>query len=105
MIPRAWLGIKRLWEGREPLHDLERRQVISRLFPQGVSRRQFFTRFASLMMLSTAIAVLGILADSTAVVIGAMLVAPLMFPVLGAAAAIVMGWPLRIIRRVLLVAV
>lgn len=99
------MGIKRLWEGREPLHDLERRQVISRLFPQGVSRRQFFTRFASLMMLSTAIAVLGILADSTAVVIGAMLVAPLMFPVLGAAAAIVMGWPLRIIRRVLLVAV
>ena len=105
MIPRAWFGIKRLWEGREPLHDIERRQVISRLFPQGVSRRQFFTRFASLMMLSTAIAVLGILADSTAVVIGAMLLAPLMFPVLGAAAAIVMGWPLRIIRRVLLVAV
>ncbi len=105
MIPRAWFGIKRLWEGREPLHDIERRQVISRLFPRGVSRRQFFTRFASLMMLSTAIAVLGILADSTAVVIGAMLLAPLMFPVLGAAAAIVMGWPLRIIRRVLLVAV
>ncbi len=57
------------------------------------------------MMLSTAIAVFGILADSTAVVIGAMLVAPLMLPVLGAAAAIVMGWPLRLIRRMLLVAV
>ena len=105
MIRSGLLQIRRLWEGREPLHDTERRLVINGLFPQGTSRREFFTRFASLMMISTAIAVFGILADSTAVVIGAMLVAPLMFPVLGAAAAIVMGWPLRIIRRVLLVAV
>jgi len=104
LIHTAWLELKRLWEGRESLNNVERRDVISRLFPQGASRRQFFTRFASLMMLATAIAVLGILADSTAVVIGAMLVAPLMVPVLGTAAAIVMGWPLRLIRRVLLVA-
>jgi uncharacterized membrane protein len=67
-------------------------------------RRQFFARFVSLMMLSTAIAVFGILGDSTAVVIGAMLVAPLMFPVLGGAAAVVMGWPRRIVSRALLVA-
>jgi len=102
---RAWRGIRRLWAEREPLHIGERQVVIDRLFPRGVSRRQFFTRFASLMMLSTAIAVLGILADSTAVVIGAMLVAPLMLPVIGAAAALVMGWPLRLIQRALLVAV
>ncbi len=101
----AWRGIRRLWEEREPLHNHERQIVISRLFPQGASRRQFFTRFASLMMLSTAIAVLGILADSTAVVIGAMLVAPLMVPVIGAAAALVMGWPLRLTQRALLIAV
>lgn len=101
----AWKGIRRLWERRELLDDLERRDVISRLFPQGMPRRQFFTRFASLMLLSTAIAVLGVLADSTAVVIGAMLVAPLMFPVLGISAAIVMGWPLRIVNRAMLVAV
>ncbi|MEN8040615.1 MAG: DUF389 domain-containing protein [Actinomycetota bacterium] len=82
----------------------ERREVIDRLFPRGMPRQQFFTRFASLMMLSTAIAVFGILGDSTAVVIGAMLVAPLMFPVLGGAAAIVMGWPRRILSRSLLVA-
>ena len=105
MIQYAWSELQRLWECRDPLQNSERRYVISRLFPQGVSRRQFFTRFASLMMLSTAIAVLGILSDSTAVVIGAMLVAPLMFSVLGAAAAIVMGWPLRIVRRILLVAI
>ena len=95
---------RQLWHGRELLHDVERRDVIDRLFPHGMPRRQFFTRFVSLMMLSTAIAVFGILADSTAVVIGAMLVAPLMFPVLGAAAAVVMGWPRRIASRAALVA-
>ena len=105
MIGSAWSEVKRLWAGREPLDDIERRDVIGRLFPQGVPRRQFFTRFASLMLLATAIAVLGILADSTAVVIGAMLVAPLMVPVLGTAAAVVMGWPLRIVRRALLVVI
>ena len=99
-----WAGIKRLWRGRAPLQDGERREVIDQLFPRGMPRRQFFTRFVSLMMLSTAIAVFGILGDSTAVVIGAMLVAPLMFPVLGGAAAIVMGWPRRIVSRALLVA-
>ncbi|MEN8237966.1 MAG: DUF389 domain-containing protein [Actinomycetota bacterium] len=100
----VWQESRRLWHGRELLHDLERREVIDRLFPQGMPRRQFFTRFVSLMMLSTAIAVFGILGDSTAVVIGAMLVAPLMSPVLGGAAAVVMGWPRRIASRAALVA-
>ena len=96
--------LQRLWRGRGLIQPNERREVIDQLFPRGMPRRQFFTRFVSLMMLSTAIAVFGILADSTAVVIGAMLVAPLMFPVLGFAAAVVMGWPRRIFRRALLVA-
>ena len=100
----AWTQLKRLWRSRELLQDDERREVIDRLFPRGMPRRQFFTRFVSLMLLSTAIAVFGILGDSTAVVIGAMLVAPLMFPVLGGAAAVVMGWPRRIVNRALLVA-
>jgi uncharacterized hydrophobic protein (TIGR00271 family) len=95
----AVLAIREMWDRRDPIHDGERRIVIKKLFPQGMSRRQFLTRFASLMLLSTAIAVFGILSDSTAVVIGAMLVAPLMMPVLGLAAAIVMGWPRRIFRR------
>ena len=99
----AWTETKRLWHGRELLQDDERRDVIDRLFPRGIPRRQFFTRFVSLMMLSTAIAVFGILGDSTAVVIGAMLVAPLMLPILGGAAAVVMGWPRRIVNRALLV--
>ena len=104
LVILPWAGVKRLWRGRAPLQDAERREVIEQLFPRGMPRRQFFTRFVSLMMLSTAIAVFGILGDSTAVVIGAMLVAPLMFPVLGVAAAVVMGWPRRIVSRTLLVA-
>lgn len=104
LVALAWTATKRLWHGRELLQDAERRAVIDQLFPRGMPRRQFFTRFVSLMMLSTAIAVFGILSDSTAVVIGAMLVAPLMLPVLGGAAAIVMGWPRRILHRAILVA-
>ncbi len=51
--------------------------------------------FAALMLLATAIAALGLLADSAAVVIGAMLVAPLMTPLIGGGLALVQGnWPL-----------
>ena len=47
--------------------------------------------FMTLISLSTAIAALGLLQDSAAVVIGAMLVAPLMTPILGAGLALVQG--------------
>ncbi len=104
LVHSVWMEFRWLWQGREPLNDTERREVIERLFPVEESRRRHFTRFMALLLLSTAIAVFGVLADSTAVVIGAMLVAPLMIPVLGAAAAAVMGWPLRLMRRALLVA-
>ena len=49
--------------------------------------------FMALIMLSTAIAALGLILDSTAVVIGAMLVAPLMTPLLGAGLGLVQGNP------------
>ena len=47
--------------------------------------------FMALISLSTAIAALGLLQNSGAVVIGAMLVAPLMTPILGAGLALVQG--------------
>jgi uncharacterized hydrophobic protein (TIGR00271 family) len=47
--------------------------------------------FMTLITLATAIAALGLVLDSTAVVIGAMLVAPLMTPLLGAGLALVQG--------------
>lgn len=55
-------------------------------------------RFVALMSFSTAIATFGITSDSTAVVIGAMLVAPLMTPILGVSASIVSGWSTRLGR-------
>ncbi len=73
----------------------ERSRVVSNLFHEGGRHTPFVHRFVALMVLSSLIAVLGLLADSTAVVIGAMIVAPLMAPVLGVAAAMVMDWPRR----------
>ncbi len=90
---QSWLEVV---ARRQPLGRAERRDLVRSLFHEGKRRSPFLHRFMSLMTLSVLIAVLGILADSTAVVIGAMLVAPLMGPVLGVSAAIVMDWPSRV---------
>ncbi len=87
----------------EPVGFSERRQLIQALFHEGDRRTPYVNRFMALMMLSVLIAVLGVLADSTAVVIGAMLVAPLMDPVLGVAAALVMDWRDRILSSAMMV--
>ena len=55
------------------------------------------------MLLSAAIAAFGLVNDSAAVVIGAMLVAPLMTPILAVAAAIVHGWGRRALESLLIV--
>lgn len=55
-------------------------------------------RFAFLLGLSIVIAVMGLSLDSPAVVIGAMLIAPLMTPVIAFAAALSMGWPRAMAR-------
>ena len=81
-----------------PMSRDERARIVSNLFHEGRRLRPFLNRFFALMGLSTLIAVLGLLADSTAVVIGAMVVAPLMAPVLGISAALVMDWPRRALR-------
>ncbi|NOZ23761.1 MAG: TIGR00341 family protein [Planctomycetes bacterium] len=54
--------------------------------------------FAIMISLSTSIAALGLLKNSTAVLIGAMLVAPLMTPLIGQALALVQG-NMRLFRR------
>ncbi len=79
-----------------PMGRTERRSIVQSLFHEGPRRGPFLHRFHSLMVLSVAIAVLGLLANSTAVVIGAMLVAPLMGPTLAVAAALVMDWRRRV---------
>lgn len=58
------------------------------------------TRFWGLLGLSAAIAAAGVVADSTATVIGAMIVAPLMIPILGSAFAFVLVDRTRLVRSV-----
>ena len=82
---RDWF---RLRLGREPTD--EEHEAIDDLIPQGGPEfREYLVRFCVLIALSSAIAAFGLLANSSAVVIGAMLVAPLMTPIIAAAAATV----------------
>ena len=60
--------------------------------PPGVALR----RYTILLALSVIVASVGLLQNSTAVIIGAMLIAPLMAPIMGVAASLVMGWGVRL---------
>ena len=63
----------------------------AKLFFEGVKRRVDLERFVVLLFLSTIIATYGVIGDSVATVIGAMIIAPLMRPIMATAAALVMG--------------
>ena len=69
--------------------DADAHAAVAELFPTGPARAEYLWRFAALIALSSSIAAFGLLADSAGVVIGAMLVAPLMTPILATAAATV----------------
>jgi uncharacterized hydrophobic protein (TIGR00271 family) len=71
------------------------------LLPVGEARQAYVWRFGSLMVLAAAIAGFGMLADSSAVVIGAMLVAPLMSPILATAASICTADDRRLLSSIL----
>ena len=84
------------------LSEDARREVLEDLFVFGKeNQRPFLNRMAILLLLSTVIATCGLLSNSPAVVIGAMLIAPLMRPVMSAAGAITMGWPDRLYESLL----
>jgi uncharacterized hydrophobic protein (TIGR00341 family) len=92
-------------EDRPRLTPERRREIMRQLFSEGTDRRPFVRQFYTLLALATIIATVGLILDSTAVVIGAMLLSPLMTPILAIAGAIVMGWPTRAARNMLRVAV
>ncbi|HUW17481.1 MAG TPA: TIGR00341 family protein, partial [Actinomycetes bacterium] len=69
------------------------------------TRRDRYTRYAVLLALSTVIATGGVVTDSTATVIGAMIVAPLATPIMGLAFALVVASPARLSQSVMLLAV
>ena len=72
--------------GAEDLAELE-----DKLYFDRDATRDPYVRFAVLLVLSIGIATGGILADSTATVIGAMIVAPLMTPIMATGLSIVTG--------------
>lgn len=72
--------------------------IADQVFFEGDERNERLVRFSVLVVLSTMIAAFGLLADSVAVVIGAMLVAPLMGPILGVAVSVVLTASRQLVR-------
>lgn len=69
--------------------DLSRMR--EKLFFEGEERTRKLTAYWTLLLLAAAIASAGVVSDSTATVIGAMIVAPLMTPILGIVLAVTIG--------------
>jgi uncharacterized hydrophobic protein (TIGR00271 family) len=69
-----------------------------KLFIEGPQQARRLLNFFVLLLLATVIATYGVLSSSTATVIGAMVVAPLMGPILATTAAVVMGSLSRALR-------
>ena len=72
-------------------------------WPGRATERTDISRFWILLVLSAIIAAAGVANDSTATVIGAMIVAPLMTPILGLALAIVLADRTMLMRSVVLI--
>ena len=81
--------------------DVDR--MVDDLFIDGPIGGRKSSKFWTLLALSAVIATAGVVADSTATVIGAMIVAPLMTPILGTALAVVLADRLHLLRSVSLV--
>jgi len=92
------------WVDTRDIGDAKRARIGEGLFFEDPERGHKLTSWWVMLLLSVAIATFAVLADSTAVVIGAMLVAPLMTPIMGIAAAIVHGWRGRMLSSLGLVA-
>jgi uncharacterized hydrophobic protein (TIGR00271 family) len=79
-------------------------RMVDDLFIDGPIGGRKSSKFWILLTLAAVIATAGVVADSTATVIGAMIVAPLMTPILGTALALVLADRPHVIRSLALVA-
>jgi uncharacterized hydrophobic protein (TIGR00271 family) len=75
----------------------------NRLFFEGERKNQQIVNFVVLLALATVIATYGVVTDSTASVIGAMIIAPLMTPIMASAAAVILGSTIRLKQALKLV--
>ncbi|WP_166845844.1 DUF389 domain-containing protein [Isoptericola sp. BMS4] len=92
------------WIEQADVGPARRSELADELYLERPERAAKRLAWWTMLVLSVFIATLAVLQDSTAVVIGAMLVAPLMTPILGLAGALVNGWRMRAVRSLLLVA-
>lgn len=83
------------WIERRPAEAEQRDDIRAKLYLEGPDSAVRFARFVTLMVLASVIASVGVVVESTAVVIGAMLIAPLMVPLMGTAYGVTMGWMRR----------
>jgi uncharacterized hydrophobic protein (TIGR00271 family) len=90
------------WFEERPKAGADRQRLYGELLYEGDRTQPKVIRFMTLMMFASIIAATGVVADSTAVVVGAMLIAPLMTPLMGMALSLVMGWPNRLARSSLI---
>jgi uncharacterized hydrophobic protein (TIGR00271 family) len=74
-----------------------------KLFIEGPQAPRKLLNFFALLTFATVIATYGVLSGSTATVIGAMIVAPLMGPIMATTAGVVMGSATRVVRATILV--
>jgi uncharacterized hydrophobic protein (TIGR00271 family) len=85
------------------LAESDIKRMRDQLFFEGPERNRRLSRYWLLLPLSAVIASAGVVSDSTATVIGAMIVAPLMTPILGIVLAVVLADGPNLRRCVLLV--
>jgi uncharacterized hydrophobic protein (TIGR00271 family) len=85
---------------RAHLSEDDRSRAVATLYPADGDAGHWWFRFSVMMALSVVVASMGLSLNSTAVVIGAMLIAPLMTPVLAVSAALVVGWPKRLVHSI-----
>ncbi|HUX03963.1 MAG TPA: TIGR00341 family protein [Acidimicrobiales bacterium] len=84
-------------------NEENRRRILATLYPASGDWAHWWFRYGVMLSLSIVVAVMGLSLNSTAVVIGAMLIAPLMTPVLGVSTALALAWPKWLGRSVLAV--
>jgi uncharacterized hydrophobic protein (TIGR00271 family) len=85
------------------LAETDIKRMRDQLFFEGPDRSRRLSRYWLLLPLAAVIASAGVVSDSTATVIGAMIVAPLMTPILGIVLAVVLADGANLRRCVLLV--
>jgi len=85
-----------------PVDEPELQRVRDALLFEGSERGRRTSRFFMLLILASAISTYGLLSDSVATVIGAMIVAPLMLPIMGLAFGVSLGARAVILRSLMI---